>query len=341
MQPDKGGFMQNSHVTEVSVWPSTTITRHVPDFSPQQTPAIFGRESGQLVLNHFILDRLLMGKNSTSRNFAARRLKFLGHKCSKGVKDGRIAIEWVNRLANLCLELIPSIENAGIVLPTASEMGILFDWYLDRQLVNENEPAIVISTVCPDYPYDWVGSKAVFNNGVVGDGIGLVGESILDTGPQIVDILSKTLNIPIDWIVGYAGFEGKQENLERMNLTAQEFRARLETSAHKMEQKLNVPVGILPDALDLTLDQFDAIRESFAKEDFNIQRKGMDALSEAVDARDWACVFSMANNLNAIILDGASVYMGRKAYNKADQILASNHHTPRFFCVCNYLGFGG
>jgi hypothetical protein len=157
----------------------------------------------------------------------------------------------------------------------------------------------------------------------------------------MVNILSKTLNIGIDWIVGYAGFEGKQENLDRMNLSAQEFRGRLETSADKMQQKLGAPVGILPDAVDMTLEEFSETRESFARDDFNIRRKGMDALSDAVDARDWACVFSMANNLNAIILDGASVYMGRKAYNKADQILASDNFTPRFFCVCNYLGFGG
>jgi hypothetical protein len=333
--------MQKSSVNEVPVTLDKTLTRHILDFIPTQAPAIFGRESGQLVMDDSILERLLTGKSSTAGNFAARRLKFLFHKCSKGVREGRISIEWVNRLANFCLEIIPLIENAGIVLPTASELGILFDWYLDMQAQAHQEPAVVISTVCPDYPYDWVDSKAVFNNGVVSDDIGLVGESILETGPQMVDILAKTLNIRIDWIVGYAGFEGKPENLERMNLSSQEFRARLETSAHKMQQKLGVPVGILPEAVDLTLEQFNETRESFDKGDFNIRRKGMDALADAVDARDWACVFSMANNLNAIILDGASVYMGRKAYNKADQILASDNFTPRFFCVCNYLGFGG
>jgi hypothetical protein len=75
------------------------------------------------------------------------------------------------------------------------------------------------------------------------------------------------------------------------------------------------------------------------KKDFNIQRKGMDALSDAVDARDWASVFSIANRLNAIIVDGASVYMGRKAYKKAERILQPVNHTPRFFCVSNYMGF--
>jgi hypothetical protein len=124
-----------------------------------------------------------------------------------------------------------------------------------------------------------------------------------------------------------------------MNISAEEFRDRLETSAFKLQQKLDVPVVILPDALDLTVEQFNEIREGFIKEDFNIRRKGMDALADAVDARDWASVFTIANRLNAIIVDGASVYMGRRAYKKAAQILQPTNHTPCFYCVCNYMGF--
>jgi hypothetical protein len=162
---------------------------------------------------------------------------------------------------------------------------------------------------------------------------------LMNTGPHLLRIFSKSLNMSFVWIVGYAGFEAKPENLENMNISAQEFRDRLETSALKLQQKLDVPVTILPDALDLTIEQFNEIREGFIKEDFNIRRKGMDALSDAVDARDWACVFSIANRLNTIIVDGASVYMGRRAYKKAAQILQPTNHTPSFYCVCNYMGF--
>ncbi|MCP5106079.1 MAG: hypothetical protein GY950_22025 [bacterium] len=293
-----------------------------------------------MVIDENTLDRLLTGKSTVVKNFALRRLKFLLHRCSRGVREGRISIESVNRLSTFCLEIIPLIENAGIVMPTAVEFSILLDWYLDMQTRSPQEPAIVITTVCPDYPFDWMENKAVFKSGIVGKKIGIVGESILKTAPQLLHILSGSLNITVNWIVGYAGFEAKSANLESMNIPAEEFRYRLESSAIELQQKLGVPVGILPDAAGCTMEQFNGIREGFKAGDFNIRRKGMDALSDAVDARDWAGIFTIANGLNAIIIDGASVYMGRKAYDKARQILKPANHTPRFFCVCNYMGFG-
>lgn len=318
----------------------TSIDRFtIPDLTTGRTPLFFGQRSGRLVMDDTALGRLLTGKSPAIRNFALRRLKFLLHRCSRGVRDRRISLESVNRLSTFCLEIIPLIETELMVMPTADEMGVLFDWYLDIQARSPRNPAVIITTVCPDYPYEWEGSKAVFKSGMVGDGIGLVGESILKAGPQLIRRLSRSLNIPIDWIVGYAGFEAKPNSLESMNISAAEFRHRLETSAYKLQEKLGVSVGILPDAAGFTLEEFTHTRESFRVNDFNIQRKGMDALSEAVDARDWAGVFSIANSLNAIIIDGASVYMGRKAYDKAKQILRPVNHTPRFFCVCNYMGF--
>jgi hypothetical protein len=307
------------------------MNKQAPVFSQQQT--------GKLVMDDVTLDRLLIGKSSAARKFVLRRLKLLFDRCSKDVRERRIPMEAVNRLANFCLEIIPLIENESIVMPTAAELSILFNWYLDKHTQSPQEPGVILTTVCPDYPYDWMGTKAIFKSGAVGNDIGLVGESILNTGPHLLRMLSKSLNMSFVWIVGYAGFEAKPENLENMNISAEEFRNRLETSALKLEQKLGVPVVILPDALDLTIDQFNEIRTGFMKEDFNIRRKGMDALSDAVDARDWACVFSIANRLNAIIVDGASVYMGRRAYKKAEQILQPTNHTPSFYCVCNYMGF--
>ncbi len=304
-----------------------------------QAPVFSQQQTGKLVMDDVTLDRLLIGKSSAARKFVLRRLKLLFDRCSKDVRERRIPMEAVNRLANFCLEIIPLIENESIVMPTAAELSILFNWYLDKHARSPQEPGVILTTVCPDYPYDWMGTKAIFKSGAVGNDIGLVGESILNTGPHLLRILSKSLNMSFVWIVGYAGFEAKPENLENMNISAEEFRNRLETSALKLEQKLGVPVVILPDALDLTIDQFNEIRAGFMKEDFNIRRKGMDALSDAVDARDWACVFSIANRLNAIIVDGASVYMGRRAYKKAEQILQPTNHTPSFYCVCNYMGF--
>jgi len=305
----------------------------------KQAPVFSQQQSGKLVIDDVTLDRLLMGKSSAARKFILRRLKLLFDRCSKDVRERRIPMIAVNRLANFCLEIIPLIENESIVMPTAAELSVLFNWYLDKQARSPQEPGVILTTVCPDYPYDWIGTKAIFKSGAVGNDIGLVGESILNTGPHLLRMLSKSLNMSFVWIVGYAGFEAKPENLENMNISAEEFRNRLETSALKMEQKLGIPVVILPDALGLTIEQFNEIRASFMKEDFNIRRKGMDALSDAVDARDWACVFSIANRLNAIIVDGASVYMGRRAYKKAEQILQPTNYTPSFYCVCNYMGF--
>ena len=309
------------------------------DVAVKPAPLFSRQQSGQLVMDETALDRLLIGKGPIARNFARRRLKLLFDRCSKDVKEGRIHLEAVNKLATFCLDIIPLIESERIVSPTATEMSILFNWYLDRFMRSQSEPAVVLSTVCPDYPYDWMGTKAVFNNGVVRDDIGLVGESIQEHAPPLLQVLEDSLQVPIVWIVAYAGFEAKPENLERMKISAKEFENRLETSALKLQQKLGVPVGILPGAVGFTMEQFKETRENFSREDFNIKRKGMDALDDAVDARDWAGVFCLANKLDAIILDGASVYMGRKAYKKTEQIIQSKNHTPRFFCVCNYMGF--
>ncbi len=305
-----------------------------------EKPSVFSwTQSGQLGMDDIALNKLLTGRSLTIRKFAMRRLKLLFHRCSKGVREGRISVEAVNRLSTFCLEIIPLVEDASIVMPTAAEFSILIDWYLDMQERSKREPAVVLTTVCPDYPYEWVETKAMFQSGEVGSDIGLVGESIMKTGPHLLYILSKSLDMPFVWIVGYAGFEAKPANLESMNISAKEFRDRLAISALKLQYKLGVPVGILPDAVGISMEQFGEIRESFMINDFNIRRKGIDALSGAVDARDWASVFNIANKLNAIIVDGASVYMGRKAYKKARQIMQPTNHTPSFYCVTRYMGF--
>lgn len=319
--------------------PENILAKQVQDFVPEQTPLFSGQPSIQLEMDIGTLDRLLEDMSPAAQKFARQRLKLLFDRCSKDVKTGRIPVEAVNRLATFCLEIIPLFERERIVMPTAVELSILFDWYLDMQSRPQQEPGIVLTTVCPDYPYDLIGNKAMFKSGLVGNEIGLVGESIMKTGPRLLHILSKSLDMPFAWIVGYAGFEAKPENLESMKISAREFRYRLETSASKLQQRINVQVGILPDMVDLTNEQFEKIKVGFRKDDFNIQRNGMDALAEAVDARDWAGVFCIANELNAIIIDGASVFMGRKAYKKAGEIIQSRNHTPRFYCVCNYMGF--
>lgn len=301
--------------------------------------AIFRLQSGQLIMDELALDKSLSDKSLSAKKFVLQRLKLLLHRCSRDVRESRIPLAAVNRLATFCLEIIPLIENASIVMPTAVEFSALIDWYLDNQVQFQQKPAVVLTTVCPDYPYDWKGEKAMYKNGLLGEGIGLIGESIMKTGPHLLNVLAKTLNISIAWLVGYAGFEAKASNLENMNISAQEFRDRLNKSAHKLQQKIKAPVVMLPEAVGLNITQFDEIREGFMITDFIVQRKGMDALSSAVDARDWASVFYIANKLNAIIVDGASVYMGRKAYKKARQILKPANHTPSFFCVTPYMGF--
>jgi hypothetical protein len=309
------------------------------DSNIHQTAVFFTNQSGQLAMDIAALDKFLDNKSSIIKRFIERRLKLLLHRCSRAVREQKISLEIVNRLSSFCLAITPLIENSNIVMPTAVEFSALIDWYLSIR--EKQGPAVVLSTVCPDYPYDWVGTKAMYKNGPLGDEIGLIGESIMKIAPNLLQILVKTLNLSIAWVIGYAGFEAKPSNLENMKISAEEFRNRLEKSARKLEQKINIPVEMLPDVVGLGLNQFAEIREGFIINDFIIQRKGMDALASAVDARDWACVFYIANMLNAIIIDGASVYMGRKAYNKAKHILKPVNHTPSFYCVTSYLGFAG
>lgn len=317
----------------------TTTHRWAESESPEQITVFSGQNARPLAMDETALERLLTGRSITAKNFARRRLKLLADRCSKDIKEGRVRLETANKLAAFIVKILPLIENTSIVIPTADEMGILFNWYIDWQARDSQEPAVVISTVCPDYPYDWVGSKAMFKSGLVGNDIGLIGESLMASAPHLLYTLVKCLDMSFLWIVGYAGFEAKPGNLETMKISAAEFRGHLEISALKLQEKIGVPVGILPDMIGVTIEQFAEIRESYKKEDFDVQRKGMDALASAVDARDWAGVFHIAKRLNAIIIDGASVYMGRKAYRKAEQILSGANHTPRFYCVCNYMGF--
>jgi hypothetical protein len=308
-------------------------------------PPVFSRQSsGRLVMGDDVLEKLLAGRSPASKRFALRRLKLLLNRCSKEVREEKLPVGIVNRLADFCLGLLPLLEDAKLVIPTAVEMSTLFNWYLRHcagQAPSAQEPAVVLTTVCPDYPYQPAGTKAVFTSGNVGDDIGLIGECIINSAPPLLDLFSQSLELPLVWIIGYAGFEAKPENLERMKMTAAEFKGKLETSALKLQQEIGAPVGILPEAVGLTPDQFNKIRNGFLVEDFNIKRRGMDALADAVDARDWAGVFCIASHLNAVIVDGASVYMGRKAYTKARQILNPENYTPQFYCVCNYQGFAG
>jgi hypothetical protein len=167
----------------------------------------------------------------------------------------------------------------------------------------------------------------------------LIGESILNHAPGFIKILSETFNLDFDWKVGYAGFEANDNNLRKLQLSRTKFINKLKRSAELLTDKLNVSVGILPDMVGITLQNFDAIREIFQVSDFNIQRKGMDALADAVDARDRGCIYTIANKENAIILDGASVRVGRKAYLKAQHLSNTDHITPRFYCISNYIGF--
>lgn len=349
-----GGFMTKSRIYEKFKFHDVVFgddmlnkiiikssSEQISNFAAEKKPVFFEHPSGQLIMENAALESLLIGRSSTAKKFAMQRLKLLFHRCSKDVRERRISIEAVNRLSTFCLEIIPLIENASIVMPTAAEFSALIDWYFDMQLQPQQKPSVVLTTVCPDYPYDWKGTKAMYKEGLLGDDIGLIGESIMNTGPLLLDILAKTLNIPIAWIVGYAEFEAKPSNLKTMDISAKEFRDRLKKSASKLQQKITVPVAMLPEAVGLTIEQFDEIRKSFMINDFIVQRKGMDALSSAVDARDWASIFFIANKLNAIIVDGASVYMGRKAYKKAKQILHPANHTPSFYCVTPYMGFAG
>lgn len=293
----------------------------------------------RIIINEEKLEMYLSGKSRIIKKYMKKRLKLLLDTCSKDLRKGNIALETVNRLADFCMETIPLIENNKIVIPNPDEFLCLAKWYIDIMSGSYNEPGNILTTVCPDYPFGYYEGRAVYKEGELGDDIGLVGESILEVGAKMVSVFKKTLKIPFNWIVGYAGFEGQKENLESMNISREMFWKKLKGSASKLQNELGISVGIMPDMVGMTNEEFWKIRESFPKEQFNIERKGMNALSHATDTRDWACIYSVANHLNAIILDGASVYVGRRAYKKAERIIKSEKQTPRFFCITNYEGY--
>ncbi len=293
----------------------------------------------RLIINEEKVNRYLRGRNRAIKNYIKKRLKLLLDTCSKDVRKGKVVLETVNRLAAFCIETIPLIENNSIVMPIPDEFVSLIKWYIDKTNHSHKEPGNILTTVCPDYPYKYFEGRAVYKEGELGEDIGLVGESILKTGAEMVSILRRTLRIPFNWIIGYAGFEGKKENLKNMNINYEIFCRKLKGSALKLQKRLGVSVGIMPDIVGISNEEFWEMRGTFFKEQFSFKRKGMDALAHATDMRDWGCIYSIANKLNAIILDGASVYVGRRAYKNAEMILNSEKQTPRFYCITNYVGY--
>ena len=293
----------------------------------------------RLVIDKKTLDTYLSGKSKAIKNYIKKRLKLLLDTCSKDVKKGKVTLETVNRLAAFCIETIPLIESNSIVMPIPKEFVSLVKWYIDKTNNSHMEPGDILTTVCPDYPYEYFGGRAVYKEGELGEDIGLVGESILKTGAKMVSIFVKTLGIPLNWIIGYAGFEGKKENLGNMNINSEIFFRKLKESASKLQKELGISVGIMPDIVGISNEEFWGMRNSFSKEQFSFERKGMNALAHATDMRDWACIYSIANKLNAIILDGASVYVGRRAYKNTEKIIKSEKYTPTFYCITNYEGY--
>ena len=120
------------------------------DLATIQAQVFSGQQSIRLVMDDVLLDRLIIGKDPAIRNFMMRRLKLLFDRCSKAVKEGKIPVEVVNRLSTFCLEIIPLIESEKIMMPTATELRILFDWYLNKQAQSKQKPAVILTTVCPD-----------------------------------------------------------------------------------------------------------------------------------------------------------------------------------------------
>ena len=120
------------------------FTKQEFDLATIQAQVFSKQQSRNLFKDDALLDRLIKVKDPAIRNFIMRRLKLLFDQCSKAVKEGKIPVEVVNRLSTFCLEIIPLIESEKIMMPTATELRILFDWYLNKQAQSQQKPAVIL-----------------------------------------------------------------------------------------------------------------------------------------------------------------------------------------------------
>ncbi len=135
-----------------------------------------------------------------------------------------------------------------IVMPTGGEISNLIEWII-KGMFNGNHMAM--TTVCPDYDYEVVNGIARFTGKGLGDEIGLVGTSIMNISPQIIQILEDQLGINLNWNIGYAKFEATEQNAKSNGLVQQQFINKLDSSANRMSSAMGREVGLFPESLTI------------------------------------------------------------------------------------------
>jgi len=227
-----------------------------------------------------------------------------------------------------------------VVRPTTEEIYSLQHWLL-RNMLSKKQSLTIITTVCPDYDierldtslYKDIGHYRYTGKGLH-DRIGGVGEYINIGAGLILQVINSTTNLALDWIVGYAGFEANADNSKRNGINPDVFKERVQRSAIKMQQKMGYPVGVFPEYLGISLEDYNNIKDLLLKlGDYGYKREAInDALGEVTSGVDWLIMGLIASAKDALIMDGASVIMARNFYRlgialgeEINQILKDNN----------------
>lgn len=243
------------------------------------------------------------------------------------------------QLYNFTASLISEALNGRIEMPSPSEVKQLAT--LIREDLIDNRETHVLSPICPDYhtSKDQQTGMHRFTMRGVGDSIGLVGQTILNTG---VPLLKHLHNInALQWQPGYAGLEATEENLILNHIPGaghsqrvEQFLQLLNGSAQRLQEAIllqhgsNINVGIYPwdvrfveSDREITLEQFDKLRETLREfSDFTIVREGMGEMQNVSTGVDWIVMGLIASSRRSLIVDGASSVMGRRFYEIARKL---------------------
>ena len=110
---------------------------------------------------------------------------------------------------------------------------------LQSKIVTESFSINVFAPVCPDYAYTSNGAIHNYTFDSLNDGIGLVARKAISTLNFLYSLLqdSPAVLSRVNSIILLGDFEANEENLSRLNLTEEEFLARVSKSSEKISSE--------------------------------------------------------------------------------------------------------
>jgi hypothetical protein len=229
-----------------------------------------------------------------------------------------------NEVVDAVLERLLSVRELGIVGPSNEELTRIALWVERAQGDERVRP--VITTLCPPYSIRWDSGleKWVFEAGLEEGKVGLVADATLlpppyllspqiSTGDKVMQVFAGEA-VPVCWVPGYAAFEATEENAKHNNVTVEEFLKILEQSRRKLEKlrEDDQPVYIFPDALGLSMEEYQIIKNLLPMEYFRIEREGV----LPGDVRDWVMMILLGVSYDALMLEAASSAVAKKTINR-------------------------